>query len=257
MNDTLPFESPKWLLDSAKESIERFETDCVKFIESCEQRISADLDPETGSYILKIRFGTRIPARLRVKASEIIGHLRHALDQAMVSAAILTGRRDTNGVYFPFARNAAELDRQIGRYCRNVHPDLIEFARRLKPHYGGDTLLWTMSKIAGPSKHQQVIRLSIEIPGMTMSFWNPPTGTQLLSRWNEARNEFEYLRLPSINNVEMNLRYPVHIVLDLGEPPLNGPAAAILGALLGKAQSIVLGLEAEAMRIARAGTARP
>jgi hypothetical protein len=85
-----------------------------------------EFDSKTGEKVVKFRITRKVPGRLRVIASEALNHLRHSLDQAVNAAAFELGRPQRNN-YFPFAKNAGQIDNVIGLRCKTVPPPPLSF----------------------------------------------------------------------------------------------------------------------------------
>ena len=113
MDDLEPFESPKLLFKGAEKSIPSFEQACDSFVKGCRYDVVRHIDPNTRDEVFKLRFRDRIPGELRLAASHILNDLRHALDQAVSDAAVLLGRRDAKGVYFPIGATPKCLSENI------------------------------------------------------------------------------------------------------------------------------------------------
>jgi hypothetical protein len=70
----------------------------------------------------------------------------------------------------------------------------------IQPHHGGDDLLYALSRIAGPNKHQRVISMSLNHTGLqlrtTSNAFIPHADLRplVLNRWNELHNELEFMR---------------------------------------------------------------
>jgi hypothetical protein len=259
MDDLLPFESPKLLIDGAKTSIIDFKSVCEAFIQNCTYDILYHTDPKTEQQIVKLRFHHRVPPKMRVPGSRIVNDLRHALDQAVCDAAVLLGRPNANGVYFPFGRTPKNLDDEIATRCKKVHPDLVTFIRNFQSHYGGDDLLYALGSLAGPNKHQRILRISLGTGGTKIVAGERPWaltsgegGFKIgVNKWNDLRNELEFAHFGKGTKGNIDARPVLQIVLGTGEPPLADPAPTVLDAMASKVEGIVLGIEAETARLKR------
>jgi hypothetical protein len=228
LDDFAPFESPNLLIQGAKRSLPEFESACKAFVDSCTHEVIRNYDPNTKEEIIKLRFHQRVPPVLRYRAHHIANDLRHALDQAFGDAAILLGRPDSKGIYFPFARSATDLDSQISRYCRKVDTKLIAFAKAFNPHYGGDDLLYGLSAIVGPNKHQRILRISLDdggsmLNGDGLDIQGPARIN--INKWSDLRNELEYARAWGGGHVYMQFAPVLQIVINTGEAPFSGPSS--------------------------------
>lgn len=123
-DDLQPFESPKLLIDGAKTSIIDFKSACDAFIQNCTYDIIDHSDPNTGEKIVKLRFHHRIPPKMRVPASGIVNDLRHSLDQAVCDGAMLLGRPNAKGVYFPLVKRLKILMMKLRHVARMLTPNL-------------------------------------------------------------------------------------------------------------------------------------
>ena len=249
-----PFEEPRLLIDHARINIQNLEAGSSAFTDSCRGVEVEELDHQTRQKIIKLRVTGKIPGPLRPIASGIVNDLRHSLDQSMNEAIVRLGakKRDT---YFPFAKNAGSFDElfKSDRY-KSICPDLRPYLGSVQLYGGGDDLLYTLNRIAGPNKHQLVLRLGAEFG----SFWTDGKvefrgpGTFGLE-WDRKRQELEIARIGPGGFLRMhdqsNLSFFVSI--DEGETARSQPASAFLDTLATKVEGIVAGLEAETARILR------
>ena len=82
-----PFESPKLLIDAAREDLQDLEARCKAFFHSKPYTEVQEIERETGNKLFRLRLVRKPPGRLRTRASSIVNDLRHALDQAVVASA--------------------------------------------------------------------------------------------------------------------------------------------------------------------------
>lgn len=258
MDDFAPFESPKLLVDGAKTSFINFKSTYDTFIENCTYDIVYSTDPNTRQKVVKLRFQQRLSPQLRLSASRIVNDLRHAMDQAVCDGAISLGRRNGKGVYFPFGKTPKNLDDEVKERCKQVDPALITFIRGFNSHYGGDDLLYGLGSLAGPNKHQRILRMSFDSKAMVIGASGHPWAMRLspgdqigINKWNDLRNELEFCRFGEQSSGNLDARPALQVVLGTGEPPFADPAPSVLEALASKVEGIVLGIEAETARILR------
>ena len=253
-----PFESPMLLIEGAKTSLVNFESCCNAFIQNCTYDTIRYKDPKSGDKVVKLRFHHRMPPKLRLSAYRILNDLRHALDQAVCDGAISLGRANAKDVYFPIGRTSQDFDREISKKCKNVHPNLIAFIKTCRPYEGGDDLLYALSRLAGPNKHQRIVGMSINHTGLqlelTSNAFIPHADLRPLrpNQWNELRNELEFMRTGPGAQGHIDPVPVLQIVLGDGAPPLSEPAFTSLNTLASKVETIVLGFEAETARILQA-----
>jgi hypothetical protein len=253
--DADPFESPKLLLAGAREDIDKLKRECDIFTEQCRGVPFAEIDRQTGDKLVKVRITHKPPGRLRVTASNALNNLRHSLDQVVNAAAFELGSKKRDN-YFPFARDAGSIDEVIRSNCRNVPSDLIPLLKAFQPYGGGDDLLYSMSRLSGPNKHQIVLKLNVNLTHLLLG---AKTGFRLLQgpadigvlRWDSSKQELDMVRIKPGGrfDCERQIKLPLFVTLGDSEPASREPAAAFLDALAGKVESIIMAIEAETTRL--------
>lgn len=247
-----PFESPKLLLARAKENAADFKARLEAFGKTNPWEIVSDPDLKTGEQIIKARLTNPLPANLRAVFSDAVNNLRHALDQAVNSAAIEIRGGQAN-CYFPFGRDAADFATiYASKRYKTVPVELRAFLDNLKPYSGGDELLCGLNRITGPNKHQAMLTIELSAPGFGMTGVFSGTGAfggSFISKWDSAKNELSLARIGAGSQMKMNFQIGMNILLG-GRNAMSGqPALGMLDALSSKAKGIVLGLEAEVRKV--------
>ena len=167
---TGPFESPKFLVQQTRESLDEFRALCSGlFSGECYTHV-IDVDPKTANKTFKIKFNRPLPGRARHIASTAISDLRHALDQAMCSAVTMLTGEDIIDVYFPFATNPHDLKGRLrtAKY-QKLPQEILALLESFEPYPsgtgypGGNALLANLSKTAGPNKHQVSCKISGQV----------------------------------------------------------------------------------------------
>jgi hypothetical protein len=254
IDDLNPFESSRTQLQSAETSIANFEKDVAAFIQINSYTIVRRTDNKAREDVVSYRFARRFPPILRKIASDIIGDIKHALDQATCDAALVLGATKVSAIHFPVGRSLVDLDNEIKKRLKGVHPDLVCFFRSLECHYGTNPELYTFLSLAGPTKHQRIVQLANSSDGLLL---DPRNGfllsgpAQILAgnHWNDMRNELDFLRIPQGANYKADLSPVLRIVLQEGKPPLAGDATIIFREMAAKGHAIVNAIEAETARI--------
>jgi hypothetical protein len=251
MDDFAPFESPKLLVEDAKTSLSEFGRACDTFLENCTYDTIRYIDPKSREHVVKLRLHHRIPRKVQLPAHHILNDLRHALDQAMCDGAMALGRPNAKGVYFPAGKTPADFARQIADKCKRVDHRLVDFVEDLKAHEGGDELLYTLTKLAGPNKHRRIIRVSLNHTGLsllsTSNAYIPHSDLRPLpfDRWNELRNELEFMRFGRGMQGQIDAIPTFRMVLGDGQGPLSESPQTVLNAMATKVENIIRGIEAE------------
>lgn len=261
MSASDPFESPKLLIDAAREDIQRFEVAGNDFFIKEQPAIKVEeFDPETRDKHLKIRI-TKPPSRqLRIIGYNIIGALRHALDQAVYAAVLsVTGSRPDQ-VYFPFATSPADLDsrlKAIGKKTKTLkipaelHPIIKSFEAypRSDRHEGGNTVLAHLGALSGPNKHEVVLGIGVNAESVQILSFSGASGYSMyVPGVDPATNEMKVMSFHDCTNPKYNIIIPTQIVIN--EPRIMGQQA--LGAFdtwLAVVEKIVNSLQTETMRI--------
>ena len=122
-----PFDSPKWLLDEARRKLDDLAALELEWSASGNYEYTDYIDNKRREKVICLSLKHRIPPQIRILAGSILNDLRHALDQAVCDAALMTGRPNSKGVYFPIGKSSADLESEIKRRCKHVHPDVVQF----------------------------------------------------------------------------------------------------------------------------------
>ena len=250
-----PFDSPKALIQGAKEDVIEFEARWTAYASNARCVPIIYTDRETGHKIIKIRVKDNPPARLRYLASNIINNIRHALDQAANAAAVLLGKNKRDG-YFPFGIDKVGIEDVIKRHCRGFNIELIDYFRSLKPNGGGDDLLSAVGKATGPNKHQITLDIYTDVPRYGLfDFMVDITGpAEVGGGWDKNKRELLLVTLTSSSaqtTICINAQTRLPLVVEIGgSAAFTGhEATALLNTLIGKVDGILLGVETETARI--------
>ncbi|HXQ15623.1 MAG TPA: hypothetical protein VN814_13465 [Caulobacteraceae bacterium] len=251
--DDDPFESPKLLLDRAKEHLADFAKRESAFFDRqpYTQFIDKEANPGWDTYV--IRFTAKVPGSLATVCADVVNNLRHSLDQALCASVLaLTGKmpRDT---YFPFGENAEDLERRIANVCKRVAPEVVNFIRGLHPHRGANTpnLLWAMNKISGANKHRVLSPMATSSTGVVQvkSFEGFGTTGVPLGKWNSEKNELEAAMLRPGIKPNYSLQFSMFVALYNEDSQLSGPAAGILSLMGGFTKEALDGIESETHKL--------
>lgn len=228
--DLAAFESPKLLIEATKVSLSEFEAQAAIFAQTCRHVVSRRLDADTGETIVSLSLQDKLHNSARINASRIV-----------------------KGIYFPMGRDPSDFERELSIKCKNAHSDLVSFIRRLTPYLGGNSELWALGRMAGPNKHQRILGVGIESDPITFTGHATRPGTmQGISYgqvWHGSRNELEVIRVSPSGHFDAQLAPTFQVTIGEAEVFEGQPAAATFHKLIGIAESIVLGLEAETARI--------
>lgn len=255
MSDEDVFDSPKLILDRAREHIRELEARSQGFVEGCRGIPIVEFDAQTGEKVHKLRFTQKIPGKLRVIASDALNNLRHSLDQAVNAAAAELGGKRNN--YFPFAKDAGDIDRVVKDNCPSLHADIKDLIKTFQPYGGGDDLLYAMSRMSGPDKHQLVLKLNINLPRFPMG---AGTGYDLRGQgpmsigyiaWDGFKQELESARVWGNGHSEYEGEFKMPLFISLSDSHITRgePAPAFLNTVASKVEGIIAAIEAETARL--------
>jgi hypothetical protein len=256
MDDFAPFESSQVLLQETEARIANFERNTAAFLEGCGYTIVRRVDNKAAQQVFSYNFSRRIPPTLRAVASGIVADIKHALDQATCDAILLTRGIDVKSVHFPIGKTRPDFENETKRRLAKAHHELFEFVMALQVHDANDPAFYQFLRLAGGAKHTRLLRVGLSAEGNILhvtpdkALYIPGPATFGSLAWNEARNELDFLRINVREHYEADFSPVLHLQLDKGEPPLDGPAVAIFREMASKAQRIIMALEAEARRIA-------
>jgi len=98
-----------------------------------------------------------IPIHISTVLGDVIHNLRTSLDLLASELVRMNGGTDDD-VYFPFAKDAAQLEDMIKRrHIDRAAPDVIDLVRHFKPYIGGNTDLRGIHDLDIIDKHQTLI----------------------------------------------------------------------------------------------------
>lgn len=248
------FDSPKEVLDRARDHIQDLDARIKTFFERKPYTRVIDYDRETGQDVHKIRFTAAIPGKAAAVAKDAFSNLRDALDHAVYgSAAALRPGKRPGGTAFPFAYDAAGVHDKLNSELIDVPPEVRSLLESFRPHKTGNQLLWGLNQTRNTKTHRILVPLIAASVGSSLTLTGDIIGPSEIgySRWDPAKNEVEYLRLGRGSK----LKYEVNIALDVlfGDVEALGgkPAVATLNTLASEVESIILAIEAETTRIIR------
>lgn len=243
-----PFYSAKLRIARANEHLEELTVSINDFFSDAKApgRYVRQLDPDGLYETYKIEFTKRFPDSWRILATEIIEHLRSALDQATFATAV---NPNSNFVSFPFGKTALDLDNQIKGRSKDLKPEIQAFLRTLNAYSGGNDLLYTLNNLANRCKHGLValvagVAHNVEIKG---TGWNSPVQFLEPAIWDSEKNEIPYARVPLGSDFDHDGKITVYVTIpDAG---IERNATLILDRMGHLVSSVVAAIEAESYRI--------
>ncbi|WP_157038884.1 hypothetical protein [Rhodopseudomonas palustris] len=219
----------------------------------------AEIDPETGHLVHKLKVTKELPDRLCYAAYAVVNDLRNALDFAVCASCEVLNGRPAKKAYFPFAEGPKDLEGVFRRDTYSDIPvDLRPFLASLQTyptgdtHEGGDDLLRAFAKIANPNKHQVPLRLGARnLDGVyTITNMNAIKAIDGFDPyWDRSKNEIVVAKTSPDGSCDYKFGAPFYISFADTGFLSEYPVSATLNEIMTKVDSIVLGLEAETARI--------
>lgn len=247
-----PFYSAYLRIKRAEEHLDDLEAQINEFFAANPYIVAVEDDPDGIHQIHKIQFTQRFPFRWRILATEIIEHLRAALDHATwVTGHLSSGNPDIQQVAFPFAGVSDKLDDSIRRRSKNLPPEIIALLRTFHPYQGGNEALSMLNDLCNQCKHVLVAFIAhaardLQITGSgwtaPVQFYDPPT-------WDRAKNEIKYARVPRGAQFQHQASLKVFVAIEYRDVASPHAATAVLNAMHREVQRVVGAIEAESRRI--------
>jgi hypothetical protein len=150
-----PFEGSKLKIERATHHADQLAREVDSFLEERPFRVVLEIRDD-GRHAWTFRTKP-IPKELSTIVGDIVHNLRAALDLLTCDLVRLNGQSD-KGVYFPFAGDAAELEKMIkDRHIDRAGPDIVELVRSMKPFKGGNIKLRAIHDLDITDKHKTLI----------------------------------------------------------------------------------------------------
>ena len=251
-----PFESPLFLVAQTKENLAEFDRACDAFFNANSSTNVVDVDPRTGNKTFKVKFGGKVPGKIRHLATSAITDMRNALDQASCAAVKTITGNDPGLLYFPFATNPNDLSGRLRKsFPDEIHPT-FQWCQPYPTgtgYVGGDDLLCRFSRASGPNKHQ----VSCEVGGQITEFRaNSIRGHGLIiemglpPQWDIDNNELIIGIASPTGHIDYDFGMSFYIALAEASELSGAPASPILRTLLNTVERIVLAIRSDTQVVA-------
>ena len=181
---THPLHGIKIRLARANEHLANIENISRTFSHSHE--IVREMEPDGVHEAVKLLVAP-MPETLPVIVSELVFHLRSALDNLACCLAVANGKSAAR-VSFPIAADRTEFeDPKMQSRIRKLPSAAQKLVRRLKPYKGGDNLLWAMNKLRNNDIHARLVCLILHGP-----HWKASTITTSIPPFGNSMIEIQY-----------------------------------------------------------------
>jgi len=248
-----PFESPRLLIERAREHIGEVDAEIKAFFDRKPYTRVIELDRETGLYAHKIRLTAKLPGRIKAVVKDVASNLRDVLDHAVYGSAVALSGTNLDNTGFPFARDAAGVIGELNsKRLSGNPPEIRALLASFEPHATGNQLLWGLNRIRVPNTHRILVPVGLATLSSTISEGSGTvtSGSQLgYCRWDTTKNEVEYLRLGPGSTFDYKIEISFDVTFENVEALSGEPAISALHAMTSEVERILSAIEAETARI--------
>jgi hypothetical protein len=198
----------------------------------------AEPDADKAYEIHKLVLSDRFPIKWRVLATEVVEHLRAALDHAAFATFFLSTRRfDTNhGVK--------------GR-SKDCPAEIQALLRSFNAYEGGNDLLYTLNELANGSKHGLITFIGGALAGGQLTMKGPKGGFDFDHpvTWDGEKNEIVYARVKAGTKFEHQKKLQVYPLIPGTEHLPGITSTGVLSKIREEVARVVDQIENESRRI--------
>jgi hypothetical protein len=157
----------------ANQHIHDFQLACSAFYATNPYVVDVDEDTETEKRVYYLARAEPVPDSLAAIAADVIQNLRSPLDQVvyqLVIAALPSGTKPEERIYFPIRDTAAHYPSAIGPIKKYVRKEVVDAIDATEPYKGGKGhALWQLNALNTPDKHQLPLLASSYFSGFDLS----------------------------------------------------------------------------------------
>jgi len=254
------FESPRALIQRARELIEDAAFKIKAFFDGRPYTRLVETDPFTGQDVHKVRLTATLPGNIRPIIKDAAGNLRDALDHAVYACAVYLVGGEPDNTGFPFAGDAKGVEGELGsdRLRGNpleIRPCLASF----QPYPAGNGLICGLNRIRNPNTHRVLVPVGsvAAVPQSYVKFalWGGGLGGgggggfRPGGRWDAIKNEIELVRVG--RGTQINIEVTVAFSVSFGDVKILAGREVIgtLLAIASEVERIVAAIEAETLRL--------
>ena len=248
------FASPKQLISHARDEIKAAADLVAEYARSQRGTRVVHDDPVARQKIHCVRIaGPAIPPKLTNIVKDAAGNLRDALDHAVYSAAVVIVGGEPKDTGFPFAKDAAGVQGELGspRLAGNP-PEIRPCLEGFQPYKGGNDALWAMNQIRNPNTHRFIVPVASAAMTRNIGISEAMfTGTSEFgySRWDAAKNEVEFMRVSRDSYIDYQVRIAIGVTFEGIEAVAGKLLIPTLNLMASETERVVLAVEAECRRL--------
>jgi hypothetical protein len=212
----------------------------------------AEPDADKAYEIHKLVLSDRFPIKWRVLATEVVEHLRAALDHAAFATFFLSTRRfDTNHAAFPFGKSASDLDNGVKGRSKDCPAEIQALLRSFNAYEGGNDLLYTLNELANGSKQGLITFIGGALAGGQLTMKGPKGGFDFDHpvTWDGEKNEIVYARVKAGTKFEHQKKLQVYPLIPGTEHLPGITSTGVLSKIREEVARVVDQIENESRRI--------
>jgi len=254
-----PFQKSRYGIEDAKRRIGEFELGSIAFAESHPYAIVTEPSADGTQEVHKVKLTQPLPPTLCRIAVDAVSDLRGALDRAAYACTIASmGDRDTSRVrsFFPFGDIAKQppSDRSARGSSADIPNEIFDLMASFTPYEGGDDLLYALNQLCNTQEDKIVVPVCTQAGPTTFRNFkmlqNPGTVVMHTPEWDATKNEMVLITAATGTEYSYDkLQIAVYVATAHATVVGGQPAVDVLDALLGRVESILVAVEAEAHRI--------
>jgi hypothetical protein len=245
------FESPKRMLNRGKHHIADLAVQINSFVQDkpWSRVVEADVDGVTELH--KIKFTERLSEDIPHIVFDAANNLRSALDQAAFQIGVHhTGTAAPKSAKFPMGPTEGDMLNNLAGGGKDLPPEIQAIFRGFKPYKGGNDPLWALNELCNIPKHKMIVPVQLSGGTITVSdgvFGGP---TKVTWEWDSEKNEIVYMRTAVGAKGAYNLDFAIGIAFNNVIQIIDRkPPVAVLNAMAGEVESVLMATEAECRRI--------
>ncbi len=157
-------------IERADKHIGDLTTAIAAFSERKPHGTAFQIDPNTGEKIIYMRVFEQLPKVFGVIASDAIHNLRTALDHLAWQLVESNGGIPDWRTCFPISKSLAKHEEAVDSpKVEGFSPESIRILNSIKPYFGGNGGLWSLSGTDNFDKHRLLLLTTLAVSGVKIS----------------------------------------------------------------------------------------
>lgn len=245
-----PFDSPRILLQEAKEHIARVELGAEAFLNNKGNIGGTEVDPKSGEILLYVQFASGIPMRINMDVKAAARDLRDALDHAVYASAVVISGGDPEKTKFLVADTTDGIQQAIKRRtCKDVHEDIIALMVKEDACETGNPTIWTLNKLRNRDTHKVISAAHLTSEGFKTQNGIIDAEFTLISEWRTTRNRVYFARCSAKSQFHVEIGPTLAVCFNRALNTSREPASTFLHRAADEVERIIGDIEKETLRI--------